>query len=101
MSECLCIQCDGSMQVMRMPQKEVAAFLGGSITFVGAIADFDAVAVALVTSDAAANRVTSLFPCWFDAGVCGDVMIVASDANGDEKDLDAETVRQTLLPRKE
>ena len=102
MSQCILLATDGRVSAVTWPHREVSQRLGGPITFVGAIPSLNAVVVAREEGD-------SLDPNPFcDALVrtgcigseCGHIrghiLVVGSDDDGEECDVDAEAVRRHL-----
>jgi hypothetical protein len=100
MSLVLVCPATGPAVARRLPQRAVAALLGGPVTFVGAIAACDAVLVARADAarDAPPNPHLAAAAAHLLDGAPprGDVVVVASDAAGDEADLDVPAARAAL-----
>ena len=91
---------DGSRQPVRCAQRDAHALLGGPLTIVGAVPEVDAVIVARREPDDAAPP-HPFFRGQRDGGqdVRGDVLVVASDADGAEMDLDLGACLRCLAGR--
>ena len=91
MSRCLLLSCDGEMHEIYVEQEEVAEYLGGPVTFVGAIHCLDAVVVGLQTSSLLpVHPLSHRRDVFFADEVRGPLVVVASDERGREMDLDVE-----------
>lgn len=92
----LCLFChtDGKNEVRNIPQKQVSVELGGgSVTFVGAFPHHELVAVALRdATDAAKNPLSRLL----EEEVKGTIVLVRSDKDGNECDVDVQSVCEFL-----
>ena len=91
----------GPAAATRMPQRAVAALLGGPVTFVGAVDACGAVLVARAVAPPGAPPNPHLgAPAaaahLVDGVPRGDVVVVASDAAGEEADLDVPAARAAL-----
>lgn len=91
---------DGSRQPVRCAHRDAHALLGGPLTIVGAVPEVDAVIVARREPDDAAPP-HPFFRGQRDGGqdVRGDVLVVASDAEGAEMDLDLGACLRCLAGR--
>ena len=86
MTLCLLVRCDGAREWVDWPHAEVARRLGGAVTFVG----MDGLHVAVGLAEAEHLPVNAhLPPAWvFAPPARGDVVVVASDEDGEEMDAD-------------
>ena len=79
----------GPCAVVQGAQRDVARLLGGPVVFLGAIDAHQAVLVGRRDALAAnANLATPQAAAHMHAAACGDVYVIASDAAGEECDLD-------------
>ena len=87
---------NGSAQEVDWAHAAVATKLGGAVTFVGKLDELHAVAVGLASPpvDAPLHTLAGIF--FQPATVRGNVVIVASDDNGEEMDLDIEAMCRHL-----
>lgn len=97
---CLLVSPDGSTKTIHTAHKHLSELLGGPLTFVGVMPECDAFLLALRTQNEELKRHVwndthcTLFP---DGDiVCGSIVIVASNDEGEEVDLDVERVVQCL-----
>ena len=95
MTRCVVLRHDGVRECVEWPQCQVAARLGGAVTFVGVVGD----AVALVgLADASEQPVNACLPpaVLFEPPARGDVIAVAMDEVGEEVDVDVDALVRVL-----
>jgi len=103
MPKCVIVRCDGSVNIVDMLQTKASEFMKGALTFVGAVPDLNVYALAR-QSDVNVSASEAHFlvrrhgePLFFESNVCGDILFVASDEDGDETDVDVEALKCCLL----
>ena len=92
MVRCLRVSPGFRFEECDIDQKKVGDVLGGPITFVGVIPEIDAVICGLEEGTGEEWQSSLLF----SGEVRGDVMLVATNSEGDEIDLDVERARILL-----
>ena len=81
---------------MNVAQNEISKILGGKITFVGCIPEFDAFIVACKESTQKNQPWPSFSFFLPEEDVYGNIIIISSDEKGYEKDLDIEKMKLWL-----
>ena len=95
MNVCLVLPLDQSPRSVRLDQRELSQYLGGPITFVGALHDLDAVVIATTTATEPHPLSLPTSACrhvFFDTPAHGTLLVVASDEDGQAVDLDVAKV---------
>lgn len=89
MTRCVHVDVDGTPHVVDWQHAEVARRLGGAVTFVGGTRDLDVVVVGLAdgAGHLPANPFATRHPELFFAPAHGPLVLVSSDADGEETDL--------------
>lgn len=95
MTLCLVLPVDGPPRAIHINQRTVAMHLGGPVTFIGALPDLRAVLVACVDATCP-NPLLAFPPVDLLQPACGEVVVVASDDDGEECDLDVHAVCEAL-----
>ena len=85
------------MEVHNFPQKTISTFLGGSLTFVGAFPEYEAMVVARETPDG--NAEVNPLSRFLEEEVRGKIVVIRSDSEGEECDLDVQSVQDFLALR--
>lgn len=93
----ICVRCEenGVMSVCECPQKDVARHLGGSIGFVGAIPELNIFILAGTQTDRPVNTTIYTHGKRFHEVAHGPLFFIASDENGDEIDVDVESLQMS------
>lgn len=95
----LCLVCntDATMEVYNFPQNTIGTFLGGSLTFVGAFPEYEAMLVARETPGS--NEEVNPMSRFLEEEVKGKIVVIRSDSEGEECDLDVQSVQDFLALR--
>lgn len=95
LTRCLVVHADGTTEAVVWNQCEIAARLGGSVTFVGTVDALDVVMVALAENASLARHVWNDSNLLFeDAGVVrGPIVCIGTSAvDGEPVDVDVEAL---------
>ena len=99
MNVCLVLPLDQPPRSVRLDQRELSQYLGGPITFVGALHDLDAVVIATTTATEPHPLSLPTSACrdiFFQSPACGTLVVVASDEYGEAADLNVDRVCEAL-----
>ncbi len=86
LNTCVILNTDNTIEIKKLNHKDLSVLLG-TITFVGAIPDFNAFAVGSKDCGNVVNMFCKNEAC-FEPDVCGKVILIGSDENGEAMDLD-------------
>ena len=78
----------GTLSVVHWPQQDIETHIGAPLTFVGAVNEAQAFAVASRNHVGPINALCVRLPHFFHECARGDVIFLASDAAGNEMDID-------------
>lgn len=91
--QCLLVHPDGRRERVVWDHREVAQRLGGAITFVGAVDHLWVVAVALQEPPPGLEVHAMSSESWIhEAEVRGPILFAGSDAEGEEMDVDVDSL---------
>lgn len=94
---CVVVHADGSTEQMVLCQSQASEYLGGAVTFVGAVDEVRCFAVGLRDSAQLPLNTACTDPKRFDVPVRGSVLFVATDDSGEETHVDAERLLACLF----
>lgn len=89
----LCIECDcdGTLHAFTIDQRQIARHLGEPIGFVGAIPELNIFIVGIRDSTQPINKTFATHREHFHETARGTLVFIASDAEGNEIDVDQES----------
>jgi len=90
------IKDDTSMVALKIDHQLLKEYFQSSISFCGAICEFDAIAVCSNSKIGKENKICKQFPSFFDDVIYGEIILLGSDANGQACDLDVEKIIKFL-----
>jgi hypothetical protein len=94
--DCLLAHADGTLEDVRIHQREASEVLGGDVTLVGAVAAAHVFAVGRRDAAALPPNPLCTDPSRFDVPVRGPVLFVATDDEGEEMPVDRERLLACL-----
>lgn len=86
LNTCVVLNTDNTIEIKKLNHKDLSHLLG-TITFVGAVPEFNAFAVGSKDCGDVVNAFCKNGDC-FETNVCGKVILIGSDENGEAIDLD-------------
>lgn len=97
MSIVMCLHANGQTKSFILNHKEVNLYFQGEFTFCGSIPNLNAVAITRLTpkQDDIINTFSKAFPNDFDT-TYGDILLIGSDENGEECDINVANILQYL-----
>ena len=99
----ICLHANGSIHSFKLSHKKVYTyFAGDSITFCGAITQLNVVAICRKEhhTEDKLNTFSIQFTDFFDK-IYGDILLIGSDSEGNECDIDIEAVKKLLNTEKQ